>query len=236
MPRPLAAVLPLLLTLVHQLPVALADGPVAPPAPAIRHSDVVFMVDDPTKYQAYGCTVVVGWGERPEPERVKAAHAQGVRLYSGSVGFVTESTQVIDFSPEFLDADCRNFAGQVQDAGNLLIQKLESRLDNVVYRLGFAASRSQAKQMTTHGHFLVNGKKVDVPSCQIKKGDVVSLRPSSKAKPLFANITAILKKSTPPLWLKLDPAKLEGKVIGEPNLEEVSPPAEISSIFEFYSR
>ena len=112
MPRPLAAVLPLLLTLVHQLPVALADGPVAPPAPAIRHSDVVFMVDDPTKYQAYGCTVVVGWGERPEPERVKAAHAQGVRLYSGSVGFVTESTQVIDFSPEFLDADCRNFAGQ----------------------------------------------------------------------------------------------------------------------------
>ncbi|MCX6764998.1 MAG: 30S ribosomal protein S4 [Candidatus Nealsonbacteria bacterium] len=126
--------------------------------------------------------------------------------------------------------------GQVQDAGNLLIQKLESRLDNVVYRLGFAASRSQAKQMTTHGHFLVNGKKVDVPSCQIKKGDVVSLRPSSKAKPLFANITAILKKSTPPLWLKLDPAKLEGKVIGEPNLEEVSPPAEISSIFEFYSR
>ena len=126
--------------------------------------------------------------------------------------------------------------GQAQDAGNLLIQKLESRLDNVVYRLGFASSRSQAKQMTTHGHFLVNGKKVDVPSCQVKKGDVVSLRPSSKAKPLFTNITAVLKKSAPPKWLKLDPEKLEGKVVGAPNLEEVSPPAEISSIFEFYSR
>jgi hypothetical protein len=112
MPKPLTAALPLLASLVTLLPRIQADQPTALPARVIRHSDVVFMVDDPTKYQAYGCTVVVGWGERPEPDHVKAAHAQGVRLYSGSVGFVTESTQVIDFSPEFLDADCRNFAGQ----------------------------------------------------------------------------------------------------------------------------
>ncbi len=126
--------------------------------------------------------------------------------------------------------------GQVKDAGGLLVKKLESRLDNVVYRLGFASSRAQARQMTTHGHFLVNGKRVDVPSCGLKKGDIVSLRPASAKKPLFSNISAVLKKSNPPSWLKLNPEKLEGQITGEPTIEEVSPPSEISSIFEFYSR
>ncbi len=126
--------------------------------------------------------------------------------------------------------------GQAQDAGNLLIKKLESRLDNVIFRMGFASSRSQARQMASHGHFAVNGKKVDVPSCQLKKGDVVSLLDKSKPKPLFSNIQNVLKKNNPPSWIEMNQEKLEGKIIGEATLEEVSPPSEISSIFEFYSK
>lgn len=126
--------------------------------------------------------------------------------------------------------------GQVEDAAALLIKKLESRLDNVVFRLGFASSHSQARQATTHGHFLVNGRKVDVPSYHLKKGDVVALSEKSKEKPLYQNISNTLKKQKTPSWLELNVEKIEGKVVGDPSLDEVSPPAEISSIFEFYSR
>lgn len=126
--------------------------------------------------------------------------------------------------------------GAAEDTGDLLIKKLEHRLDNVVFKLGFNPSRSQAKQAVGHGHFLVNGRKVDIPSYALKKGDVVSLSEKSKGKTLYKNISNVLKKYTPPSWLKLDAEKMEGQVAGDPKLEEVSPPAEISAIFEFYSR
>ncbi len=126
--------------------------------------------------------------------------------------------------------------GQIEDTGAYLIKKLESRLDNVVFRVGFVPSRIQARQIVSHGHFLVNGKKTNIPSRQVKKGDVVSLSPKAQKKEIFKNLPTILKKQTPPSWLKVRAEKLEGEVIGEPTLEEVAPPAEISAIFEFYSR
>ena len=126
--------------------------------------------------------------------------------------------------------------GKVENAGDLLIKKLESRLDNVVFRLGFASSHSQARQIVNHGHFLVNKRKVDIPSYQVKKGDIISLHPSSKKKTIFKNLESVLKKYEPPIWIKLDVQKLEGEIIGEPSLKEIVPPAEILSIFEFYSR
>ena len=126
--------------------------------------------------------------------------------------------------------------GKVEDTASFLIETLEKRLDNVVFRLGFALSRDSARQMVSHRHFLVNGKPVNIPSYQVKKGDVVKLRPSSVEKNLFKRVKAILKKYTPPSWLELNVEALEGKVTGKPNFEEALPPAEISSIFEFYSR
>jgi len=126
--------------------------------------------------------------------------------------------------------------GQVEDAGALLIRKLESRLDNIVFRMGFVPSRKQARQLVSHGHFLVNGKKVDFPSYEVKKGDIIGLNSRSQKRAIFENLPTILKNYTPPSWLKIDAKKLEGKVLGEPSLEEVAPPAEISAIFEFYSR
>lgn len=86
-------------------------GGEAPVGRALRPSDVVFMYDDPTMYQPYGCTVV-GWAGSSDPQRVAAAHQQGIRLFSSSVGFLTEFSRVIDFSPDFLDAACRNFEGK----------------------------------------------------------------------------------------------------------------------------
>jgi len=126
--------------------------------------------------------------------------------------------------------------GRVENTAEALIRRLESRLDNVVFRLGFAKSRSQARQMVSHGHFLVNGKTVNIPSRQLKKGDKVSLHPSSQKNKIFSELKASLKKYQAPSWLRLDADKMEGEVIGAPTVEEASPPAEISAIFEFYSR
>lgn len=126
--------------------------------------------------------------------------------------------------------------GKVEDTAVLLIQLLESRLDNVVFRLGFAQSRTQARQLVSHNFFLVNGKSTNVPSYQLKKGNVISIKPQKINKMIFKNLKNLLQKYKTSSWLQLDVEKLEGKVIGEPKLEEVAPPVEISSIFEFYSR
>lgn len=125
---------------------------------------------------------------------------------------------------------------KVEDVEAYLIKLLESRLDNVVFRLGFAVSRISARQVVSHRHFLVNGRPVNIPSYSLKKGDKININPKSLKKPIFKNVAASLKKNKPPSWLKINPDKLEGEVVGEPNLAEAAPPAEISSIFEFYSR
>jgi len=131
--------------------------------------------------------------------------------------------------------------GRIGDTGSLLIKKLESRLDNIIFRLGFTPSRGQAKQLVSHGHFLINGKEVDIPSYLVKKGDIIALRPRKIKKNGTSvegvqNLKNLLKKNKAPAWLELDIEKLEGKVVGEPTLEEAAPPVEISAIFEYYSR
>ncbi len=126
--------------------------------------------------------------------------------------------------------------GRVGDAAQVLIQKLESRLDNVVFRSGFAKSRNQARQLVSHGHFQVNGRSVNIPSYQVKKGDKISLKSTASRKKIFENLPTLFKKHTPPTWLKLDSKKLTVEVTGAPTLEEAAPPAEVSAIFEYYSR
>lgn len=126
--------------------------------------------------------------------------------------------------------------GEVEDAGTFLIQKLEKRLDNVLFRMGVTPSRRRAKQIVGHGHVLVNGRKIDTPSYEVKKGDVVSLKPGSKEKPGLKDTPSLLKKYEAPSWISLDKTKIEAKIVGEPSIEDVIPPAEVSAIFEFYSR
>jgi small subunit ribosomal protein S4 len=126
--------------------------------------------------------------------------------------------------------------GKVQNLADEFIGRLEKRLDNVIFRLGFARSRGHARQLVSHGYFLVNQKPVNTPSFQVKKGDIITIKESKKKKPVFKDLQLLLKKKEVPLWLELDKEKFEGKIVGEPNFQEVNPPAEISLIFEFYSR
>lgn len=125
---------------------------------------------------------------------------------------------------------------QSGDTAVLLIQSLEMRLDNAIFRLGFASSHDQARQIVSHGHFVVNNKRVSIPSYNLQKGDKIGIYASSKTKKVFANLPTLLKKQQPPAWLKLDVEKLEGEVVGLPTMEDAKPIAEISSIFEYYSR
>jgi len=126
--------------------------------------------------------------------------------------------------------------GRVEDEAEELIKKLEKRLDNVIYRLGIANSRKQARQLVSHGFFLVNEKPINIPSYEVRQNDVITLKKEKLQKNFFKEISAILKKKTFPSWLKFDKEKYEAKVIAEPSLKEMAPSAEISAIFEYYSR
>lgn len=122
------------------------------------------------------------------------------------------------------------------DSPELFLQKLERRLDNVVYRAGFAPTRKQSRQMVTHGHFKVNGKKVDIPSYEVKKGDVITVRTASLQRTLFKNTLLGMKKYEAPAWMTLDKEKPEVTILQFPSFEQVAPSVEVSLIFEFYSR
>jgi len=126
--------------------------------------------------------------------------------------------------------------GKVDDVSAELIRRLETRLDSVIFRLGFAKTRVHARQMVSHAYFKVNGKAVNIPSYKVEKDDVIAVKENKKAKGVFKNIANELKRKELPAWLSLNKDSLEAKTIGEPSLDEVKPPAEISLIFEFYSR
>lgn len=116
---------------------------------------------------------------------------------------------------------------------NLLIL-LETRLDNVVFRLGFASSRKEARQLVTHGHFTVNGRKVDIPSYQVKAGDIIKVKEKSASSPKFREIKDMA--ITVPSWVTVDVDKLEGKVISIPLRDEIDTPVAEHLIVELYSK
>ena len=116
---------------------------------------------------------------------------------------------------------------------NLLIL-LETRLDNVVFRLGFASSRKEARQLVTHGHFTVNGKKVNIPSYEVKAGDVIAVKAKSQNSPKFKEIKDMT--ITVPSWVTVDVEKLEGKVLNMPTRDEIDTPVAEHMIVELYSK
>ena len=116
---------------------------------------------------------------------------------------------------------------------NLLIL-LETRLDNAVFRLGFAASRKEARQLVTHGHFTVNGKKADIPSMELKAGDVIAVKEKSQKSPKFKEIKEM--SITVPAWMEVNIDKLEGKIVAMPRREEIDTPIADHLIVELYSK
>ncbi len=117
-----------------------------------------------------------------------------------------------------------------------LLQILESRLDNVVYRLGYADSRSQARLLVTHGHFSVNGRRTDVPSMLVSPGDEVSVREGSRKRTYFKDLSAMAEDKAVPAWLNRDLNKLSGTVIRLPERSEIDSNLNEQLIVEYYSR
>jgi len=123
-------------------------------------------------------------------------------------------------------------------SGEILLQLLERRLDNVIYRAGWSVSRRGARQLASHGHLLVNGTRVDVPSLRVKAGDVITVRPSSIKTQYFTHLDDVLKDTNAPTlsWMKSDPKKFTITVTGLPKREEADPDINEQLIVEYYSR
>ena len=120
--------------------------------------------------------------------------------------------------------------------GELLIQQLERRLDNVAFRLGFAISRRQARQVVRHGHVLVNGKKVNIPSYQVSVGDVISIREGAKKHVIIEQAAQYAAQNPVPAWIEADFANLSGRVLSLPGRKDVNLPVNEQLIVELYSK
>ena len=135
------------------------------------------------------------------------------------------------FRRHFSEAERRQ--GQT---GENLLRILETRLDNVVFRLGFADSRPQARQLVTHGHFDLNGRKTDIPSAMVKAGDVVTVRGNSRQMDHFKTAMEQIARKTIPAWLTADPANFAGRVLALPQRTDIDSLLQEQLIVEFYSR
>ena len=120
--------------------------------------------------------------------------------------------------------------------GEMLLQLLERRLDNVIYRLGLATSRPQARQLVRHGHFLVNGRKVDVPSYSIRAGDAITVRATSAKHAAIQHAMEEVKGRGIPQWLEFDGEKVAGRVTSLPTREQINLPVQEQLIVELYSK
>jgi small subunit ribosomal protein S4 len=169
---------------------------------------------------------------------------QGKR-YRGKVseyGLQLQEKQKVKFSYGVTERQLRNiFKGALKKARsqgasetNSVIDTLERRLDNVIMRLGITEGRSLARQMVSHGHFLVNDKRTKTPSYKVRVGDKISIRSQSQSASYFGEVRDKIKKHEPPAWLKIDKSKLEGEVVGKP--EAVDVPFNISLIVDYYSK
>jgi len=137
----------------------------------------------------------------------------------------------------------RQFRGYFEEAattrgitGEVLLQLLERRLDNVVYRMGFAANRRQARQLVRHNHFLVNGRRVNIPSFLLRAGDVVEVVEASRENPIIADNLAVAEHRGAPGWIEFDAKGLKGKFVRIPTREEIQLPVQEQLIVELYSK
>jgi len=174
-------------------------------------------------------------------KRPKPPGQQSSRRYRLSErGLHLREKQKARYSYGLLERQFRRlFAAAERQSGitgeNLLVL-LERRLDNVVYRLGFADSRAQARQLVRHGHILLNGHLTDIPSCMIKEGDTISWKPTSTESEYFKQLVKDIKSKQLLNWLSLDRQNLVGQVLSLPTPEDVEAKFDTKSIVEYYSR
>ena len=147
---------------------------------------------------------------------------QKVRFYYG----ITEK-QLRRYVKEAMKSD---------DTNKALYQKLELRLDSVVHHSGLAGTQPMARQMVSHGHITVNGRKVTIPSYIVKKGDIVEVRPQSRDRKIFTERAEEIAQANPPAWMKVDPKNLKVEIVSDPDYDPTALPFDFKAVFEFYTK
>ena len=167
----------------------------------------------------------------PQHQRRRKTSEYGVQLREKQRARHIYGVLERQFRRHFADAE------RMQGAtGENLLRILEMRLDNVVYRLGFADSRSQARQLVNHGHFTVNGERLDIPSALVKPGDVTAVSPRARELEYFKLLAPELGRKQVPGWLNLEPSTMGGRVLRAPARQDVDSAVQEQLIVEFYSR
>ena len=165
-------------------------------------------------------------------------HGQDRRSKTTEYGLQLREKQKAKRFYGILETQFRNYfekaAKKKGQTGENLLVSLETRLDNVIFRMGFASSRKEARQLVTHNHFVVNGKKQNIPSFCVKAGDVIKVKEKSTASPKFKEIKDMAIST--PSWITVDTEKLEGKVVAMPTREEIDTPIAEHLIVELYSK
>lgn len=167
-------------------------------------------------------------------------HGKGRRARLMGYGLQLREKQKVKRMYGVLERQFRRYFEQADRrkgvTGETLLQLLERRLDNVVYRLGFAVSRPQARQLVRHGHFTVNGRRANVPSFSVKAGDVVAVRPSSAKNPAIVYAMEEVKGRGVPEWLEVDVEALTGRLAAAPRRDQLNLPIQEQLIVELYSK
>lgn len=167
----------------------------------------------------------------PKPTRRRRLSDRGMQLREKQKTRATYGLLERQFRRFFTEAE-----RQAGITGDNLIVLLERRLDNVIYRLGFADSRPQARQLVQHGHFLVNGVRTDIPSYLVKEGDVVGWTEASRKGEYFKRASEAIASKLIPGWLNLDRAQMVGRVVSLPTPGDVEAKFDVASVVEYYSR
>ncbi|MDY0151384.1 MAG: 30S ribosomal protein S4 [Candidatus Cloacimonas sp.] len=167
-------------------------------------------------------------------------HGKNMRRKLSDYGVHLREKQKLRSTYCLMEKQFRNYFFKAAKAGGVtgdnLMQILERRLDNVVYRLGFAVTRMQSRQFINHGHMMVNGKKVDIPSFLVKEGDIIEVRPKSRGIKLIVEAMERTEVSSPYTWLSVDKENFRGQFIAIPAISEIPVTVDLRLIVEFYSK
>ncbi len=178
------------------------------------------------------------FARRPFPPGQHGARAG--RKKKSDYGIMLAEKQKLRFMYGVLEGQFRKYYEEAARrrgvTGDILLQLLELRLDNIIYRLNFASTRAAARQMVSHGHVCVNGHKVNIASYSCKPGDVITVAAKARSQALANRAMELTASATTPDWLEVDAAKLTAKVARIPSVEEIAPIANVQLIVEFYSR
>ena len=167
-------------------------------------------------------------------------HGDSRRRKLSNYGIQLREKQRMKYMYGLLERQFRNYFKKAQvksgPTGHNLLSMLESRLDNTIFRLGFASTRKSARQLVSHKHFLVNNKLVNIPSFQLRPDDLIAVRDKSKKMELFQNSLRTIQGDNPMPWLEIDKAKLKGKFLSIPERDEMTEPLNEQLVVELYSK